>query len=165
MAMRPNKGKVLLVTLLLVLVVFGCTTSYPKVRMYGGDELAPDKYATVRAERKENEIVSIGRVDCEATQGVLARLFNGGHWADEVAILPGKHRLILQSVRDGLRSVGGVWVVAEAGERYVVHTQAIGYEVHMWVEHERTGRAVGGRVGSADEPADARACPEFYGGK
>jgi hypothetical protein len=135
-------------------VISGCAA---KVHMYPGAELTPDKYATVRAEPKisgffDHADLSIMRVDCDLTMGILGTVFRDGHWAQEVYVLPGKRRLQLHWSRGFFLAGGRVWFVGEAGKRYLARAESKGGRVRMWIEDERTGEPVGGWMGSDDEP-------------
>jgi len=138
--------------LLLTLIMSGCTAS--RVIMYDGSEVEPGKQAVIRGDCEHSGEwgIKIVSVDGDLTTNFFGYTFHG--WPNEVAVLPGKHDISaltefrFASSRPAMR----LWLIAEAGERYVVKTRSKGYAVTMWIENERTGQRAGGVSGSGDEP-------------
>lgn len=139
---------------LIVFAITGCAT--PKVRMYPGREVEASKQAVIRvAQRGESwSQIGITKVDGKNTVNFFTYLFNGGKWAGEVYVLPGKHRIIAQINNGPSLATGDIWLVAEQGETYVLKALTKGYAVSMWMENKRTGQKVGGITGSDDEPKE-----------
>jgi hypothetical protein len=134
-----------------LLAVCNASAKSPAVKTYTG----PDRPATETASVMLGERVSghghwiqIGSVDGVRTAGWFTH-------PQEVVVLPGKHRIRVQ-VTNGLgNGLADLWLVAEAGKKYVakLETDFGGFEV--WLEDAETGARVGGIVGSDDEPANA----------
>ncbi len=143
-----------LIGMLMILTLTGCAT--PKVKMYPGEEVEASKQAVVRVNQRESSRGKLGitKVDGNITVNMFKFLFNGGKWAGEVYVLPGKHR-IMARIDYGLSFAGGaMWLIAEPGETYLLKALSNGYAVTMWLENERTGQKVGGIIGSDDEPKE-----------
>ncbi|HEX4895671.1 MAG TPA: hypothetical protein VFV11_05005 [Solimonas sp.] len=70
-----------------------------------------------------------------------------------VILAPGKHTVRVH-FRAGFPLEGSakLWLVAEPGGSYLVHCDSAGYRFRCWIEDSRSGRPVGGFVGSGDEP-------------
>lgn len=137
--------------ILTLFMIAGCAA--PKVKMYSGDEVAPSKQAIIRVDPQNTRgRLRIGSVDGKMTVNYFAFLFNGGNFAGDVYVLPGKH-IIGPHISDGpFVAVGRLWVVAEQGETYILKSLTKELRVSFWMENERTGEQVGGIVGSDDEP-------------
>lgn len=140
-------------------LIYGCAA--PKVQMYKDEELGKSKQAIITVEKSEKSHgeLSIVRVDGKQTVEIYApRFFGLVKYANEVSVLPGKHRIVIEYsgsigfYRPEEYAFGHLWVLAEAGEIYIIKKRLEGYSVKMWLENIRDGKKVGGYVGSDDEP-------------
>jgi len=75
-----------------------------------------------------------------------------GLGADSAFVLPGKHRVRLDYSKHRLHASANLWLVCEPGDTYVAKVRSVGYRIRFWFEDKRTGKVVGGIVGSSDEP-------------
>jgi hypothetical protein len=99
--------------------------------------------------------IGISKVDDEWVFKYITT-FSTSDLVSEVYVLPGKHRIVTSmAIHHFLftsHARSNLWLVAEPGGKYVVKTVLKGRRVQMWIENERTGKPVGGIVGSDDEP-------------
>lgn len=149
-----GKQRVYLLLFLIVFTMFmiiGCAA--PKVKMYPGDQVELSKQTIIRAVPRENkpEKFGISSVDGKRTVDIITFFF-GRKWAEEVYVLPGKHKIDGHLSYNNWVANGETWLVAEPGETYILKTSINGYLVNMWLENERTGQKVSGIPGSDDEP-------------
>jgi hypothetical protein len=144
---RTDPSFIAILILLFALTLSGCAG--PRVVMYQGPELDASKHATIRAIQQipQDGTLSIVSVDGKPTDGFFSMM------ASEVAVLPGKHDLVVSMAYPFSYARAKLWLVAEAGERYVVKSRSPSWNtVAMWIENERTGQPTGGVSGSEDEP-------------
>lgn len=96
--------------------------------------------------------------------GLLAKalMANLGENVDEVRLLPGKHRILLHAT--GKISCGWayLWFVAEPEKRYAAKFEFDRLQYRVWIEDMSSGEAVGGMVGSNDEPEPKVRSQEMY---
>jgi uncharacterized protein YceK len=137
---------------LVTIIISGCAT--PMVKMYSGAKLPGNQQATIRGSDNadKNTYTRIARVDDERTVDLFTYLFDGGRWAYEVYVLPGKHHIVAKKDIGSQFAWGNLWLVADPGETYIVKVRTEGYSVKMWLENERTGQKVGGIIGDNSEP-------------
>lgn len=124
--------------------------------MYPGEELEASKQAVIRVHQREDSWGKLGitHVDGNITVNFFKYLFNGGKWAGEVYVLPGKHKIQAKIEYPLSFAHSQIWLVAEPGETYILKALSKGYAANMWLENERTGQPVGGFIGSDDEPKE-----------
>jgi hypothetical protein len=134
---------------LLTVTIISCSPA--KVKMYKGAEVEYSKQAIIRADVQEERkgIITILQVNGEYTRGFLK-----GVGASEVYLLPGKHELVARLSRGTSYGFSNLWLIAEAGETYIVKARIEGYSVKMWLENARTGQKVGGEINSGDKPKE-----------
>lgn len=133
-----------------LLAVCNASAKSPAVKTYAGpDRPATETASVVLGERVSGHghWIAFGSVDGVRTLGWFTR-------PQEVIVLPGKH-----VVRIGLTNGLGdcwfnLWLVAEAGKKYVAKQETSFREFRVWLEDAQTGAPVGGLVGSDDEPAN-----------
>ena len=118
----------LMAILLSALVVSGCAS--PKVRMYQGVEVEANRQAIIRGDEHTSGggIIGIVSVDGETTTDFFTYGFHGGKWAGEVSVLPGKHSIIARIEYPFSHAMAYLWLVAEAGESYVIKARSEGLE-------------------------------------
>jgi len=144
---HTDSSFIAILILLLALTLSGCAG--PRVVMYQGPELDAGKHATIRAIQ---QIPEDGTLSIVSVDGVRTASFFSDP-AGEVAVLPGKHDVVVQMVYPFSYAREKLWLVAEAGERYVVKSRSPSWNtVAMRMENERTGELTGGVSGSDDEP-------------
>jgi len=144
------KKTILVITILSLALVSGCAA--PKVKMYPGNEVEESQRAVIKADKQFSGRIDIYSVDGKKTSNYFATLAHGGNAAVEVYVLPGKHNITAQVRYLVSYAFVEMWLVAEAGESYVIKARSEGFSVTMWIENERTGKPVGGIKGSDDEP-------------
>lgn len=138
------------------LVQAGCADR--PLRVYEGAERPPAEVAWIRGMKLGEHTIAIGfneqvrilEVDGENVHSI--RQFFGQPGVREIAVLPGKHSLLVQYVHMNLRGNGKIWLVAEAGRSYTVQALRKGYSVLFVAVDDVTKKPVGGIVGSSDEP-------------
>ena len=152
---RPSICSSFVIIFLLALTMAGCAAS--RVVMYDGAEVDSSKHAIIRADPEQSGRsfstkgrIGIVRVDGSSTTNFFSYAAHG--WAGEVAVLPGKHEMVVRVDYPLSYAMGLLWLVAEAGESYVVKARSKGYSSFIWIENERTGQPTGGVSGSEDEP-------------
>lgn len=131
--------------LLVALTSTGCVSGVKK--MYDGPEVSPDKRAVIKISKETDGVTRMIQIDNKKTFFLLAFTT-----PEQVQVLPGKHNInvMVQCLLGAASS--DIWLVAEAGETYVVKSKIKFDLVRIWMENERTGLPVGGIVGSSDEP-------------
>jgi hypothetical protein len=139
----------------LLLALAGCAVA-PVTQMYPGPTLAPAQHVIVRVEQRgrafASERVDIQQVDGKATLSFGEGILSSSSGAQAVYILPGKHTLQLRYRGPGAAVTANLWLVAEAGNSYLVKAGQTGDGLKVWIEDEKTGKPAGGVRGSADEP-------------
>jgi hypothetical protein len=70
----------------------------------------------------------------------------------EVRVRPGRHNLGVLFNHMNSSASAALWVDAEAGRTYTVHTELRGYDIRFWLTVSATGRPVGGIVGMGTVP-------------
>ena len=155
-----GRAKVFIIVLLLTCIaIYGCAA--PKIKIYPGDKLEDSKHAVIRGDEIEEEYsgILILKVDDKWTINPFLRpIYIDGAGAGEVYVLPGKHRLSIKVHYQISEAMASLWLIAEPGGKYVIKAIANGStiwdrrSVQIWIENERSGQAVGGIVGSDDEP-------------
>lgn len=140
--------------LLIVLSFTGCASI--KVQMYPGNPQT-DQHAMIHGERITSCVtaprIQILRVDGTRTMSFFKFIIRGcSAWPDTAYVLPGKHVFSIFYPQAGFQFVQDIWLIAKPQEEYVIRHRFVGYSPQIWVEEEKTGKVVGGLVGSADEP-------------
>ncbi len=130
--------------LLVSLTICGCYSS--NMKMYEGKEVTPDKRATIRCSEPQSGKIFIFEVDGKRTSLVHLQ------FPYEVYVLPGKHDIVIDSYYFGGEALANLWLVAEAGETYIIKSVRKGNWCSMWIENKRTRQPVGGPKDSSDEP-------------
>ncbi len=99
------------------------------------------------------QYVRIAEVDGEKTASIWSCMLLANNAYPRIAYLePGKHNLVVACYQYPSHYTMNLWFVAEPDKEYIIRQRAVGYDVRMWIEEKETGTAVGGIVGSADEP-------------
>ena len=128
----------------------------PVAKMYDGPMLAPSEQVIVRVESRgrtfASERVDIQAVDDKQTLSMGEGIISSSSGAEAVYMLPGKHTLRLRYRGKGAAVTANLWFVGEKGASYLVRATQTGDGVKVWIEDEKSGKAVGGVRGSADEP-------------
>ena len=141
--------------IVLVLALASCAA--PVVQMYEGPTLASSQQVLVRVDQRgrtmASERVDIEQVDGKRTLGLGEGILSTATGAQAVYMLPGKHTLQLRyRGPGGVRVTAHLWLVAEAGNSYLVKAAQTGDGAKIWIEDERSGKQAGGIRGSPDEP-------------
>ena len=143
---------------LISLLFYGC--ALPKAQMYQGERVEDRKQAVIRVEQLKEDFSKVGIliVDGEWVFKYITE-FSTSNLVGEVYVLPGKHTIVTSMVIRyhflfEAHTSSNLWLVAEPGGKYVVKTvlKERPVQIQMWIENERTGKPVGGIVGSDDEP-------------
>ncbi len=127
------------------LFIQGCVT----MDLYQGPELGADGIAVLKAMDKDT---SISGVDGKPTTSEASFAVKG-KFEQEVALLPGKHRVIL--IHGGWREVSSKAVYeldAQQGHTYLVRAKTVGKNAALWMEEEKSAGRVGSIVASFNEP-------------
>lgn len=90
----------------------------------------------------------ISCVDGEPTNESLIII----RYPTEVLVRPGRHNLGVLFSHMNSSASAALWVDAEAGRTYTVHTELRGYDIRFWLTDSTTGRPVGGIVGRGMTP-------------
>ncbi|GFE79591.1 hypothetical protein GCM10011487_15910 [Steroidobacter agaridevorans] len=132
--------------LLFPLLLAGCA-------VYEAPKLPTDQLATLSFEQKPSGLFATGSVALAKIDGKAP---SGSTWIlrhrSPISVAPGKHTIELSYVVGIANGIMSLWFVAEPGTAYVVRGDSAGYTFRLWIAEERTGRPVGGIVGSSDEP-------------
>ena len=135
-----------LVVLLLSSVLYGCT-------LYVPPDAADRTSATVTIVQPKSRLtrVAISRIDEKLTSPRAALAPTA--ISNQYRISAGKHTFQIRFMQGMSEGTIALWLVAEPGREYRLHTQDAGYRFTAWFEDAATQLPVGGVVGSSDEPS------------
>jgi hypothetical protein len=72
--------------------------------------------------------------------------------ADEYHFLPGKHVVAFRVKRGTMLGYTNLWFVGVAGKTYSTQLETSVFRYDLWLQDDATGKPVGGKQGSRDEP-------------
>jgi hypothetical protein len=129
----------------------GCAARH--MQAYPGERRAANEVSVLTVSRMRNHAkISITRIDETSGYNFISDVVMGRNGAVSVAVLPGKHTVKAHIQMGSAYVDGAVWWISQAGRNYELRGSFIGYDATIQVIDLKTGRPVGGVVGSADEP-------------
>lgn len=145
-----------LVSLLLSLVLYGCTTTVIVKKNIEG--LETEQISIIKTDHEtDNYKISIFKVDDELTMGYWKQLWYG-KWPDEVLLSSGKHQVHIAYGTDPRRLVS--WYIFELNmlpdHTYIIRNQALNSKMSIWLEDLNTQESAGKVLASENEPLTSR---------